>query len=274
MSADPKKIDFQSKNDLIIFFNLIIELTTKHFYRYKVYYDELLNLATEQISKISGIKKENITEVNIAENIRKCTETNKYRNNHENLKYSYLEYKSIEDKISNVQGQILNLLGDRTSKGGVSYWRFRDEYNKMIMKKQIVLPPLMEFSDEFNKTLNDLYKARNYSHHMTDAKFIEWKNYRENQLMETGYKLFQVWPSEIIEIDRYEYVSIEWIWQLLLAQIDFKRDVKKVLMQMKKDYSSLYGKSIRTNTKWIDILDCSNFEISINGYKRHLGKIQ
>ena len=274
MGTDPKRIDFQNKDDLIIFLNLIIELTTRHFNRYKDYYDELLNLATEQISKISGVEKENITEDNIAEVIRKYIATDDFRNNHEEFKYKYLEYKSIDDKISNVQGQILNLLGDRTSKGGVSYWRFRDEYNKMIKKKQIDLPILMEFSDEFNKTLNDLYKARNYSHHMTDAKFIEWKNYREKQLIEAGYKLFQVWPSEMIEINRYEYVSIEWIWQLLLAQINFKREVKKVLMHMKKDYSILYGKSIRINTKPMDVMESSHFEISINGLKRHQGKIK
>lgn len=143
MGVDPKKIDFQSKNDLIIYLNLIIELTTKHFYRYKEYFDELLNLAREQISKILEVEKENITENNMNDIIRKCMKTDEFRTNHEKLKYRYLEYKSIEDKISNVQNQILNLLGDRTSKGGVSYWRFRHEYDKMIKEKQIDLPILV-----------------------------------------------------------------------------------------------------------------------------------
>ena len=47
MGTDPKKINFQDKNDLIVFLNLIIELTIKHYYRYKeqchldkVFYDE------------------------------------------------------------------------------------------------------------------------------------------------------------------------------------------------------------------------------------------
>ena len=47
MGTDPKKINFQDKNDLIVFLNLIIELTIKHYYRYKEYYKELFNLTKE-----------------------------------------------------------------------------------------------------------------------------------------------------------------------------------------------------------------------------------
>lgn len=272
MGTDPKKINFQDKNDLIVFLNLIIELTIKHYYRYKEYYKELFDLTKEQISKISTIKKEDINEDNFVEIISKLTESEEFRKNYKKIKYKYLEYKSIEDKISNVQCQILNLLGDRTSKGGVSYWRFRYEYNKM--KKQIDLPILEEFPDKFNETLNNLYTTRNYMHHMTDAKFIEWKNYREKQLNKAGYKLFEVWPSEKIEIDRYEYVGIGWILQLFLSQINFKRAASEVLMQMKKDYSTLYGKSINTPSNWSDVMECSHFEVSFNGFKRHQGKIK
>lgn len=178
----------------------------------------------------------------------------------------------MEDKIGNVQAQILNLIGDRTSKGGVSYWRFRNEYKKMKEKNN--LPILEEFPEKFNKTMNEIYTVRNYSHHMTDAKFIEWKNYREKQLIEAGHKLFEVWPSEEIVIDRYEYVEIEWIWQLVLSQIEFKKIVKEVLMQMKKDYSILYGKSIKIRSKWKDKVGCSHFEVSIKGFKRHQGKMK
>ena len=273
MGADPKKMDFESKNDLIAYLNLIIELTIKHFNRYKEYYRELLDLAAEQTGKLAGVEKEKITEDNFQEIIKKCLKTDEFRNHHEKLKYKYLEYKSVEDRIGNVQNQILNLLGDRTSKGGVSYWRFRDEYRKM-KKKQPDLPALAEFSDEFNGTLNDFYRTRNYSHHMTDAKFMEWKKYREEELKQAGHKLFQVWPSETITIARYDYVSIEWIWQLLLAHIAFKSSVEEVLTQMKKDYSVLYGKSIRIETKWMDTLGVSAFEISLNGFERHLGKIK
>ena len=128
MGTDPKKINFQDKNDLIVFLNLIIELTIKHYYRYKEYYKELFDLTKEQISKISTIKKEDINEDNFVEIISKLTESEEFRKNYKKIKYKYLEYKSIEDKISNVQCQILNLLGDRTSKGGVSYWRFNSNF--------------------------------------------------------------------------------------------------------------------------------------------------
>ena len=262
----------KDKKDLIILLNLLIELTLKHYYRYKEYYKELFEIAIEQISKISSIKKESIKENNFIDIIGKLVKNDDYIINCGKLKYEYSKYKSIEDKIGNVQGQILNLLGDRTSKGGVSYWRFRNEYNKMKDKMQ--LPTLMEFSEEFNCILNELYRTRNYCHHMTDAKFIEWKNYREKQLSEAGYTLFQIWPCEKIEIDRYEYISVEWIWQLVLSQIDFNKAIKQVIMQMKKDYSMLYGESIYTPIKWNEVMLSSHFEVSINGIKRHQGKIK
>jgi len=274
MGSDPKRIEFQNKEDLIILLNLVIELTIKHYNRYKEYYNELLDMLVERLSNISGIEKHRITEKNIVEIIDKCLLIGKDEKNQKMFEINYLDYKSIEDKISNVQGQILNLLGDRTSKGGVSYWRFRDEYNKMVKKKIVELPSLMEFSDEFNKKMNDLYKARNYTHHMTDAKFIEWKNYRQMQLLEMNKNLFQGWPSEKIRIDRYKNVRIEWLWQLFLNQVEFKNEVKDVLMQMKKDYALLYGESIIISTQWNELMGISHFDVSINGYKRHLGKFK
>ena len=80
MGTDPKKINFQDKNDLIVFLNLIIELTIKHYYRYKEYYKELFDLTKEQISKISTIKKEDINEDNFVEIISKLTESEEFRN--------------------------------------------------------------------------------------------------------------------------------------------------------------------------------------------------
>ena len=50
-------------------------------------------------------------------NIRK---QENYTSNYKDYCIDYIEYKSIEDKIQNVELQLLNLLGVRTKKGGVS----------------------------------------------------------------------------------------------------------------------------------------------------------
>ena len=39
-----------------------------------------------------------------------------YTSNYKDYCIDYIEYKSIEDKIQNVELQLLNLLGDRTKK--------------------------------------------------------------------------------------------------------------------------------------------------------------
>lgn len=61
----------------IIFLNLIIELTIKHYNRYKAYYAELLDLAAEQISEMTTIKKESINEENFDEVIREIMKSEK-----------------------------------------------------------------------------------------------------------------------------------------------------------------------------------------------------
>ena len=108
---------------------------------------------------------------------------------------------------------------------------------------------------------------------MTDAKFIEWINYRKKQMLEHP-GVFQKWPDSVITSDRYENVDVEWLWQLVLSQIDFKKSVREILQQMKKDYSCIYGESMRIQKKWIDELDATAFMVSINGIKRHNGDLK
>lgn len=135
------------------------------------------------------------------------------------------------------------------------------------------LPELDVLSQDMNELLNEMNSARNYMHHMTDAKFIEWINYRKKQMLEHP-GVFQKWPDSVITSDRYENVDVEWLWQLVLSQIDFKKSVREILQQMKKDYSCIYGESMRIQKKWIDELDATAFMVSINGIKRHNGDLK
>lgn len=213
-----------------------------------------------------------IDEKNMVTEIYNIRKQENYTSNYKDYCIDYIEYKSIEDKIQNVELQLLNLLGDRTKKGGVSYWRFRYEYRKLKDEKNVQLPELEILSQDFNELLNKMNSARNYLHHMTDAKFIEWANYRKKQMMDYP-GVFGKWPDSVIVSDGYEKVSAEWLWQLVLHQIELKKDVRKILQQMKRDYSRIYGKSMRIEKNWREVLDNSAFEISKNGIKRYNGDI-
>jgi len=272
MNNDPKIKDFKSSEDLVIFLNLIIELSLKHFNRYDVYYDELSKKSIKTLSEITNIETNKITEFSFEEILLSSMNIKLYSENRQKHRLRYIDYKSLEDKMNFVGGQLLNLLGDRTKKGGVSYWRFREEIKKLQERENTKLLDLTGLDEKLRHELNKLYSERNYTHHMTDAKFIEWENYRRNQLNEHGLKLFEYWPTEKIEIDVFEYVEVEWLWQFYLAQIEFKKSVKNVIQQMKKDYSILYKKSIQIQKKYYDVMNCSHFEISMNGIERHLGK--
>lgn len=64
-------------------------------------------------------------------NIRK---QENYTSNYKDYCIDYIEYKSIEDKIQNVELQLLNLLGDRTKRRSFIL-RFRYEYRKLKDEK-------------------------------------------------------------------------------------------------------------------------------------------
>lgn len=265
-----KKYVFENREQLIELLSLCIELVNKHFYRYRVYYDELISMAKDKIKEISNKDVSQIDDKDIETEILNVMEHTNYITNHNKYKIDYIEYKSMEDKILNVAAQLLNLLGDRTKKGGVSYWRFRYEYKKLKDEKQVDLPELEILSQDFNEILNRMYSSRNYQHHMTDAKFIEWGNYRKKQIKDNP-GAFVKWPDSVIYSERYEYVSVEWLWQLVHSQIEFKKDVREILQQMKKDYSHIYGERMRVEMPWKDELTSEIFEVSINGINRHNG---
>ena len=258
MAKDPKKLVFNDKDDLVELLSLIIELSEKHFYRYEIYYKHL----SDEINKyFPGIKLEDKIDeryITYLEEYYKKIDISKTMD--------YIEYKSIEDKIINVQSYLLNLFGDRTTKGGVSFFRFRSEYEKM--KKNISLPSLDELPQDFREICNDMYTTRNYMHHMTDAKFIEWKAYRKEQL-KTGR--FKKWPDRVINIDICKNVSILFLYQLYKGQTEFYYYSKKILKQMRKDYSKIFGETMAINRRQQASVDLSSVDISINGVKRHKG---
>lgn len=112
-----EKYVFENREQLIELLSLCIELVNKHFYRYRVYYDELISMAKDKIKEISNKDVSQIDDKDIETEILNIMEHTNYITNHNKYKIDYIEYKSMEDKILNVAAQLLNLLGDRTKKG-------------------------------------------------------------------------------------------------------------------------------------------------------------
>ena len=111
-----KKYLFENREQLIELLSLSIELVDKHYYRYCVYYDELITMAKKKIKEISLVEMVEIDEKNMVTEIYNIRKQENYTSNYKDYCIDYIEYKSIEDKIQNVELQLLNLLGDRTKK--------------------------------------------------------------------------------------------------------------------------------------------------------------
>jgi len=258
--------EFNNVRDFAIFLNLLIEITIKHLRKYDVYFNELENFT---LSKLDEPLKLLICAKEFD------LENSRYNKNIgalKNIKIDYWELKALEDKLLTPKNLLLNAFADRTS-NGVSYWRFRKECEKKAKLDSKFDFKLVEFDENIRAIINDLCSARNYEHHMTDAKFIEWRKYREKQLSNFSDPE-SIWPSEIIQVDFYEDVEITYLLSTYLASKELRGYFKQLLQYMKKDYSKLIGKSMSINKiTHKQALSSKDSEISVNGVKRHEGKL-
>ena len=86
MSKDPKKFDFQTKEQLIELLNLTIELVDKHFYRYCAYYDELIDMTQAKLCDIQGSEISKIDDSNMRNEIMNAIKMDNYKLKHSSYK--------------------------------------------------------------------------------------------------------------------------------------------------------------------------------------------
>ncbi|PZT51916.1 hypothetical protein [Paenibacillus silvae] len=229
-NKDPKVFEFLTKEDLIMYTSLILELAIRHMDRYNRYIKELEKFIVE------------------------------------NDKFRYTDYKEIEDKLNTPQNHLLNLFGDN-SKNAASYLRIR---RIMKEKKEKFNIDYIEHDQDTREIHNHLYKTRNYEHHVTDSKIMEWGLYRKRQLVAMPYIN---WPTEEIKINYSEYLEKESVVHNYEAAKQMQDYFKKLLQLMKKDYSLLIGKSMKVSRVTHAVSNTNDlFQISENGQSRHLGK--
>nr|WP_323410914.1 hypothetical protein [Oscillibacter sp.] len=264
MGSDPKKYEFNDDRDFIIFLSLLIEITYKYLRIYDNHFHELEEFTRsntgEELFKL--ISSENFDLIKFRFN-------KKYEKKPKINKINYWKYKSLEYQLLTSRNLLLNAFADRTS-NGVSYWRFRKEFQKRKSDDENCLK-LTEFDENIRSIFNDLSSSRNYEHHLTDAKFIEWRKYREKQLSLSPIKFR--WPSENIQIGLSDFVDLRYLLSTYLASKELQNCFKQLLQYMKKDYSKLIGTTMRIEVENVDILAFEDSEISINGIKRHNGKL-
>ncbi|WP_405172021.1 hypothetical protein MHI12_07650 [Paenibacillus sp. FSL H8-0280] len=230
MSEDPKLFIFNSKEDLIMYTSLVLELSIRHLDRHKRYLEEW----------------------------------SRFLKNNKNI--DYRKYKEIEDKLYSPQNYLLNLFADK-SKNSASYARIR----KVMSKKSKEFN--MNYVEHHQKDLeimNDLYKRRNYEHHFTDAKMIEWGDYRKKQLKSyPGFK----WPSEKIEVNYSQFISKEDAMKSFKLAQHLQKGFERLLELLKEDYSEMVGERVRVITRTLpSSIPKHNLHISANGQLRHFGK--
>ena len=232
MTKNSKLYTFEDKEDLIVYTNLIVELIVKHLDRHKRYVVEL----------------------------------GKFLEGKEFVKYE--EYKAIEDKMNTPQNYLLNLFGDQ-SKNAASYFRIRSVMKK---KAEAFGFEYKELDQETREIMNQLYLKRNYEHHFTDAKIMEWGLYRKEQVK--SYPNFK-WPSEIISVNYHEFLRIEDARKNYVRAKSLQNSFEKLLQLIKKDYSILIGKSMRIQRDFDESpMPVHNSIISAKGELRHMGKIK
>lgn len=236
--------DFKDRDNYAAYLGLIIEHLDKYLTRYKHYYREIKKLCLEKYQEL----RPESTEIS-EESIIKLVTNKNYPKEREKYKLiPYYKYMEISDMVNYINLKILNIIGDRT-KEAVSYYKFRDKLKKE--NSDTLGFELDDLSQEVKEALNECNSSRNYLAHIGDSSFISQLNYREEQLKET-IELFNSNTSSNLSLDnirelkkyiissnRYEYVDVEWIYQVFISYERSLPIFSLLFKQMKKDYAKI-----------------------------------
>lgn len=206
---DLKRYDLETKENFALYLKELIILTHRNIMIYKRYIKEL----------------------------RRIVEESDYQNCPNEKINPYL-YIDMNNKISAVDDDLLNLIGDET-KMAMSYKKFRSLAKKR-MEKGLDLC-LSDLSDEIKMILNKINELRNWCHHIPESMFTA--------RLELTTKLIEDGEAEMVSnpiiISDFSYYEAAWMTSLLMSHENSYDEFSKVFQQMKKDYSILIGQSMR-----------------------------
>ncbi|MCM0627023.1 hypothetical protein M5J14_21215 [Lysinibacillus sp. OL1_EC] len=233
--------DFKNIEDFESYLRLLIENLDKYLIRYKSYHREIKKLCLEKYQEIEPEAKDINSDI-----LLKMIISDNYIDTRENFSpITYKKYGKYKDMVTYVQLKILNIIGDRT-KEAASYYKFRDavkKYNNNFEPKIL----LDELTQDINEKLNGCYRSRNYLAHTGDSVFISQIEYRRKQAEEwkeqSGLDFEKIKKDKII-VNKYDYVDIEWLFELLII---YERAIPIYIslhQQMRRDLNKISGRKI------------------------------
>lgn len=254
--------DFQCKEDFIVYLGLIIENLQKCIIRMKRYTKDVESICLNVYKEYDA----NATAVN-TEYLQELINLEDYQDIRKKFKpIPYYKYIELSDRINYISLKIMNLIGDRT-KEAVSYRKFLDSmksYNKKNTENPIELSNLNE---KILNLLNRCYRSRNYLAHVGDSVFLSQKEYRQKQIVdlkETTNIDLGKFTEHNIYINRFEYVDVEWMFQLYLANKNSLSLFSTIIQQIKRDYSKLTGRKVELQNLQGSVLPFNFAKISLD----------
>lgn len=158
-------------------------------------------------------------------------------------KVSYAVYSNISNKISNVESYMLNLFGDGQATS-ISYFKFRKLLTKLAKNPDNNIQ-FYKFTKEEETILKEFNLSRNWNNHIPESLLTS-----EIEMIRQGKASGHI--KNPIEINMYNYVTLNYINDLYISAKSFQYRARKMLQSAKKDYSLLIGESVRVFKKYID----------------------
>ena len=148
-------------------------------------------------------------------------------------------YGEMLDKTSNVVDYLLNLLGDAQT-SSISYFKFRS----YVSKHPIADVMLNSLEDETQELLKEFNKMRNWQNHIPESLLVA-----EMEQVEAEKMVFSMDPVDIII---YKNVTYEYFKNMIEINLSFYDSARKIIQAAKRDYKSVYGKSVMYNRIYVD----------------------
>ncbi|WJM09795.1 hypothetical protein [Paenibacillus sp. PK1-4R] len=222
-----KLYKLESKHDFIHYLRFLIVTAHKQVLQYRKYINEL---------------KKTIEELDL---------------NSDEVKFFNGEiYDEFRDKLGFVSLGLLNIFADETNTAA-SYKKLR----KIIDRKKDIDFGLSDLSDDIQSIISQFNNGRNWSAHMPESIIhAQLEVLEKNKGSEITNKLINNYNP--ITAYLYKRYDKKWLFSLLDQSSQNYEGFRRVLQQMKKDYSVLIGKSMELVTNHQDIrLFDEDFEI-------------
>ncbi|MFA4134465.1 MULTISPECIES: hypothetical protein [unclassified Brevibacillus] len=150
-------------------------------------------------------------------------------------------YERHNDALQYAPGYLLNLIGDH-SESAASYKKFREIAERRISRgADWSLPKL---SDEIKDAIKRLNNARNWGLHVPES-LINAQIESAREVYGIDARAEALTNPELIKVNFFTYFNSEWLLSLYHSEMSNYEEFRNVYQQMKRDYSSLVGSSVR-----------------------------